>query len=305
MLQVLAGAPVTIGVVTFQAEDEIAAICAAIGASYAGALGVTSLLGAGHRAQDRGDGPRDRTELPLIVINSPAGRPLDRPPDQDRAVRPLPGGATAGTATRRSPVLAAATPSDCFEVAIEAVRLATKYMTPVILLTDGYLANAAEPWRVARPRRDLPTFPVNFRTDPEGFQPFVRDPEDPRPRLGDARHRRAWSTGSAASRRSYDTGHISYDPDNHQKMTETRADKIAGHRGRHPAEQAVALGPRRRASWRWSAGARPTVRSAWPCSGARRGGRRMCRTSTCGTSTPFPRNLGDLLKGSTGSWCRK
>jgi 2-oxoglutarate ferredoxin oxidoreductase subunit alpha len=123
-------------------------------------------------------------------------------------------------------VLAAATPGDCFEVGIEAVRLATTYMTPVIVLSDGFLANASEPWRLPDLDR-LPRFPVRFRTEPEGFHPFVRDP---------ATLARAWAvpgTPGLAHRiggleRAYDSGHISYDADNHQKMTDVRAAKIDG-----------------------------------------------------------------------------
>jgi 2-oxoglutarate ferredoxin oxidoreductase subunit alpha len=136
-------------------------------------------------------------------------------------------------------VLAAATTSDCFDVAIEAVRIATKYMTPVIVLTDGYLAHAAEPWRIPS-EADLPRFPVSYRTDPDGFHPFLRDPETlARPWVKPGTPRLEHRIGGLE--KDYDTGHISYDPDNHARMTKARADKIAGI-ARDIPPQDVALG---------------------------------------------------------------
>src|SRR5204862_1499899 len=127
----------------------------------------------------------------------------------------------------------------CFDVAIEAVRIATKYMTPVIVLSDGYLAHAAEPWRIPQ-EADLPLFPVAYRTDPQGFHPFLRDPETlarpwVKPGTPNMEHR------IGGLERDYDSGHISYDPDNHARMTKARADKIAGIADDIP-EQTVALG---------------------------------------------------------------
>jgi len=213
------------GVVTFQAEDEIAAICAAIGASYAGALGVTSSSGPGIALKTEALGLAVATELPLVVINSQRAGPSTGMPTKTEQ-SDLYQAAYGRNADSPLPVIAAATPGDCFEVGMEAIRLATKYMTPVMLMTDGYLANAAEPWRLPDVG-GLPAFPVHFRTDPEGFHPFMRDPET----LG-----RAWAipgTPGLAHRvggleRHHDTGHISYDPANHQRMTEVRAAKVAG-----------------------------------------------------------------------------
>ena len=226
------------GVVTFQAEDEIAAVCAAIGASYAGALGVTSSSGPGIALKTEALGLAVAAELPLVVINTQRAGPSTGMPtkveqsDLFQAVY----GRNADTPLA---VLAAATPGDCFEVGIEAVRLATKYMTPVIVLSDGFLANASEPWRLPDLDR-IPRFPVRFRTEPEGFHPFVRDP---------ATLARAWAvpgTPGLAHRiggleRAYDSGHISYDADNHQKMTDVRAAKIDGIANDVPL-QAVAQG---------------------------------------------------------------
>ncbi len=213
------------GVITFQAEDEIAAICSAIGASYAGALGVTSSSGPGIALKTEALGLAVGVELPLVVVNAQRAGPSTGMPtkteqsDLFQAVYGRNGDAPL-------PVLAAATPTDGFDIAVEAVRIATKYMTPVILLTDGYLANAAEPWRVPDVD-DVPGFAVTFRTDPKGFHPFVRNSET---------LARPWAipgTPGLAHRiggleRNYSTGHISYDSDNHQRMTDVRAERIAG-----------------------------------------------------------------------------
>ncbi len=213
------------GVVTFQAEDEIAAICAAIGASYGGALGVTSSSGPGMALKTEALGIAIATELPLVVVNSQRAGPSTGMPtkaeqaDLFQAMYGRNGDAPL-------PVIAAATPADCFEVAIEAVRLATRYMTPVVMLTDGYLANAAEPWQLPD-LSDLPSFPVQFRTDAEGFHPFLRDPET---------LARVWALPGTPGlqhrigglERDHDSGHISYDPENHQRMTDVRRAKIRG-----------------------------------------------------------------------------
>jgi 2-oxoglutarate ferredoxin oxidoreductase subunit alpha len=213
------------GVTTFQAEDEIAAVCAAIGASYAGALGVTSSSGPGVALKTEGLGLAIAVELPLVVIDAQRAGPSTGMPTKTEQ-SDLYQAVYGRNADSPLVVLAAASPADCFETAIEAVRLASKYMTPVILLTDGYIANAAEPWRV--PEIDTrPRFPVRFHSDPEGFQPFQRDPET---------LARPWTvpgTPGLAHRiggleKAADSGDISYDPQNHQRMTRLRHDKIAG-----------------------------------------------------------------------------
>jgi len=213
------------GVTTFQAEDEIAAVCAAIGASYAGALGVTSSSGPGMALKTEGLGLAIAVELPLVVINSQRAGPSTGMPtktEQSDLFQAVYG----RNADSPLVVLAAASPADCFDTAIEAVRLASKYMTPVILLTDGYIANAAEPWCL--PEIDTqPRFPVRFHSDPQNFQPFQRDPET---------LARPWAvpgTPGLAHRiggleKAADSGNISYDPQNHQRMTNLRHDKIAG-----------------------------------------------------------------------------
>jgi 2-oxoglutarate ferredoxin oxidoreductase subunit alpha len=213
------------GAMTFQAEDEIAAICSAIGASYAGALGITSSSGPGIALKGEAMGLAIATELPLVIVNSQRGGPSTGLPtkteqsDLYQAVFGRNGDAPM-------PVIASSTPTDCFDVAIEAVRIATKYMTPVMLLTDGYLSNAAEPWRVPDVSSYEP-FPVTFRTDPEGFHPFLRDPET---------LARAWAVPGTPGlehriggiEKDYNSGNISYDPANHQKMTDVRRDKVLG-----------------------------------------------------------------------------
>jgi len=289
VLQVLASLR-SYGVVTFQAEDEISAICAAIGASYAGSLGVTSSSGPGIALKTEALGLAIATELPLIVIDSQRAGPSTGLPtkteqsDLFQAVLGRNGDAPL-------PVLAAATPSDCFEVAIEAVRLATKYMTPVFLLTDGYLANAAEPWRIPDAAA-LPHFPVEFRTDPSGFQPFLRNPDT---------LARAWAKPGTPGlehrigglERSGTTGNISYDPDNHALMTETRAAKIAGIAADIP-EQAVSQGEDRGelAVVGWGSTFGPIHMAVQR---ARAEGRRVSHIHLRYVS-PFPRNLGDLLR---------
>ncbi len=211
------------GVTTFQAEDEIAAACAAIGASYAGSLGVTSSSGPGMALKMEAIGLAIGVELPLVVVNSQRAGPSTGLPTKTEQ-SDLYQAVFGRNADSPVAVLAARSASDCFDVAIEAVRLAVRYMTPVILLTDGYIANAAEPWAVPDVSR-LPKNPVKFRTDPQGFHPFMRD---------ETTLARAWAIPGTPGlqhrvgglEKSYDTGHISYDPDNHQKMTETRWNKI-------------------------------------------------------------------------------
>ena len=222
------------GVVTFQAEDEIAAAAAAIGASYAGSLGITSSSGPGIALKMEAIGLAIATELPLVVINSQRAGPSTGMPtkteqsDLYQAVYGRNGDAPM-------PVISVSTPSDGYEVAIEAVRIATKFMTPVMVLTDGYITNASEPWRIPN-AEDAERFDVTFRTDPQNFQPFMRDDETlarpwVKPGTPDLMHR------IGGIERSYDSGHISYDPENHQKMTDVRAAKVLGIANDIPEQQ--------------------------------------------------------------------
>ena len=160
------------GITTFQAEDEIAAICAAIGASYAGQLGITSSSGPGIALKTEAMGLAMMTELPLVVVNSQRGGPstgLPTKTEQSDLYQAVYG----RNADAPLPVIAARSPADAFECAIEACRIATHYMTPVMLLTDGYIANAAEPWKVP---------------DMSGYEPFPVKFFDSRRRKGEGGH---------------------------------------------------------------------------------------------------------------------
>ena len=210
-------------VMTFQAEDEIAAVCAAIGASFAGSLGVTSSAGPGIALKQEAISLAVSAELPLIIVNTQRGGPstgLPTKTEQSDLLQAIYGrhGDTP------LPVVASSQPGDCFDAAIEAIRLATKYMTPVMLLSDGYIANASEPWLIPDFDNYEP-FPVTFHDKPQGFKPSLRDAETlarvwAKPGTKGLEHR------IGGIEKSYDTGDISYDPDNHQKMTDTRKAKI-------------------------------------------------------------------------------
>jgi len=278
------------GVITFQAEDEIAASGAALGAAYAGALGVTSSSGPGIALKTEMLGLAIATELPLIVIDSQRAGPSTGMPtkaEQSDLFQAVHG----RNADAPLAVLAPSSTADCFHIAIEAVRIATKYMTPVIVLSDGYLAHAAEPWRIPS-EADLPRFPVTYRTDPEGFHPFLRNPETlarpwVKPGTPNMEHR------IGGLERDYDTGHISYDPDNHARMTKARADKIAGITNDIPL-QTVALGEEHGklavVGWGSTFGA---IHRAVQI--ARDQGRDVAHIHVRYLS-PFPRNLGELLR---------
>ena len=278
------------GVVTFQAEDEIAASGAALGASYAGALGVTSSSGPGIALKTEMLGLAIATELPLVVIDSQRAGPSTGMPtkaEQSDLFQAVHG----RNADAPLAVIAPATTADCFDIAMEAVRLATKYMTPVIVLSDGYLAHAAEPWRIPR-EADLPRFPVSYRTDPNGFHPFLRDPETlarpwVKPGTPQLEHR------IGGLEKDYDSGHISYDPDNHARMTKARADKIAGI-ARDVPLQDVALGEDhgKLAVVGWGSTFGPIYQAVKI---ARDEGRDVAHIHLRYLN-PFPRNLDELLK---------
>lgn len=213
------------GVVTFQAEDEIAAACAAIGASYAGALGVTSSSGPGVALKGEAIGLAISTELPLIVVNSQRAGPSTGMPTKTEQ-SDLYQAVYGRNADSPLAVLSARSPSDCFEVAIEACRIATKYMTPVILLTDGYIANASEPWKIPSVG-DIEKNPVSFRTETADFFPSNRD-EKTLARTWAVPGTPGLSHRIGGIEKSYQTGDISYDSDNHQIMTDIRRNKIMG-----------------------------------------------------------------------------
>ena len=229
------------GVTTFQAEDEIAAIGSAIGASYAGQLGVTSSSGPGIALKGEAMGLAIMAELPLVIINSQRGGPSTGLPtkteqsDLYQAVYGRNGDAPM-------PVIAACSPADAFDCAIEACRIAVQYMTPVMLLTDGYIANAAEPWKVPD-MKDYRPFPVDFyegdEDQSEGLNPYKRDAKLARiwikPGTPGLMHR------IGGIEKAVGSGHIDYSPANHQTMTDTRANKVLGVAGSIP-DQDVCLG---------------------------------------------------------------
>ncbi|HWI75458.1 MAG TPA: 2-oxoacid:acceptor oxidoreductase subunit alpha [Sphingomicrobium sp.] len=214
------------GITTFQAEDEIAAIAAAIGASYAGQLGITSSSGPGIALKTEALGLAVMTELPLVVVNSQRGGPSTGLPtkteqsDLYQAVYGRNGDSPV-------PVLAARSPADAFDCAIEAVRIATRYMTPVMLLTDGYIANAAEPWRVPDMSRYQP-FPVTYfdkaPAEGEGVMPYARNADLARPWIKPGTPGLEHRIGGIEKQPG--TGNIDYSPAVHQEMTETRAARV-------------------------------------------------------------------------------
>ncbi len=219
-------------VTTMQAEDEIAGVGIAIGASFGGALGVTTTSGPGLALKAEAIGLAVSLELPLVVVNVQRGGPSTGLPTKTEQADLLQ--AMFGR-NGESPVaiVAPQSPTDCFDAAIEACRIATAYRTPVILLSDGYLANGSEPWKVPVPA-DLPALDVTFTTEPNGvdangspvFQPYLRDPET---------LARPWAIPGTPGlehriggiEKADVTGNISYDPDNHELMTKLRAGKIA------------------------------------------------------------------------------
>ena len=208
---------------TIQAEDEIAAVGAVIGAAFGGAIGVCATSGPGMTLKAEGINLAVMAELPIVVFDIQRGGPstgLPTKTEQADLLMALHG------RNSESPVvvLAAMTPGDCFFVAYEAIRIAVKYMVPVIVLSDGYLGSGAEPWLIPDPSV-LPDIPVTFRTDPEGFHPYVRDEATlarpwVRPGTPGLEHR------IGGLEKQHITGNVSYDPDNHELMVRFRAEKV-------------------------------------------------------------------------------
>ncbi|MGC2420432.1 MAG: 2-oxoacid:acceptor oxidoreductase subunit alpha [Candidatus Acidiferrales bacterium] len=212
------------GVITFQAEDEIAAITSAIGAAYAGAIGITATSGPGMALKTEALGLAVAVELPLVICDIQRGGPstgLPTKTEQADLLQALFGRNSEAPV----PVLAPATPGDCFWIALEATRIAIKYMVPVIILSDGFLANGAEPWRIPNVS-DLPNIPVHFETNPENFEPYRRDPETLArpwaiPGTPGLEHRIGGLEKQDVS------GNINYEPLNHERMVRLRAEKVA------------------------------------------------------------------------------
>ncbi|HEV2748513.1 MAG TPA: 2-oxoacid:acceptor oxidoreductase subunit alpha [Allosphingosinicella sp.] len=280
-------------VTTFQAEDEIAAIGSAIGASFAGSLGITSSSGPGIALKAEAMGLAIMSELPLIIVNSQRGGPSTGLPtkteqsDLYQAVYGRNGDAPM-------PVIAARSPADAFDCAIEACRIATQYMTPVMLLTDGYIANAAEPWKVPDMAGYAP-FPVRFHdrapVEGEAVNPYERDEKLARvwirPGTPNLTHR------IGGIEKNVGTGHIDYAPANHQAMTDLRAAKVLGVADSLPLQD-VCLGQ--------AGGALAVV--GWGSTfgpihqAVRRARRRGLDVSHVHLRHiwPMPKNLGDLLR---------
>jgi len=229
------------GVTTFQAEDEIAAICAAIGASYAGQLGVTSSSGPGIALKGEALGLAVMTELPLVIVNSQRGGPstgLPTKTEQSDLYQAVYG----RNGDTPMPVIAARSAADCFDVAIEACRIAVQHMTPVMLLTDGYIANAAEPWQVPDPE-SYAHFPAMFLEAPNGPEgellPYRRDARGVRPWIKPGTPGLMHRIGGIE--KAIDTGDLDYSPGTHQAQTDARKAKVDGVAANIPAQD-ISLG---------------------------------------------------------------
>ena len=211
------------GVITFQAEDEIAAITSAIGAAYTGALGITTTSGPGMALKTEALGLAVAVELPLVICDIQRGGPSTGLPTKTEQADLLQ--ALFGRNSEAPiPVVAPSSPGDCFWIALEASRIAIKYMVPVIVLSDGYLANGAEPWKIPDVS-ELPEIPVHFETNTEDFHPYRRNPTT---------LARPWAIPGTPGlehrvggiEKQDVTGNINYDPLNHERMVRLRAAKV-------------------------------------------------------------------------------
>jgi 2-oxoglutarate/2-oxoacid ferredoxin oxidoreductase subunit alpha len=212
------------GIKTFQAEDEIAAITAAIGAAFAGHLGLTGTSGPGVALKSEAIGLAVMTELPVVIANIQRGGPSTGLPTKTEQADLLQ--AMFGrNGECPAAIVAPATPADCFNMAFEAFRIATMFMTPVFYLSDGYLGNGSEPWKIPK-SGELPRIEINFRTDPDGFHPYLRD---------EATLARPWAIPGTPGlehrirglEKQHISGNVSYHPENHEFMVRLRAEKIA------------------------------------------------------------------------------
>jgi 2-oxoglutarate ferredoxin oxidoreductase subunit alpha len=282
------------GVTTFQAEDEIAAICSAIGASYAGQLGVTSSSGPGIALKGEAMGLAVMTELPLVIVNSQRGGPstgLPTKTEQSDLYQAIYG----RNGDTPLPVIAARSPADAFECAIEACRIAVQFMTPVMLLTDGYIGNASEPWQVPDPREFDP-FPAKFLSEKNGpddtLLPYKRDARGVRPWIKPGTPGLMHRIGGIE--KAIDTGNLDYSPATHQAQTDARKDKVDGVANAIPLQD-VTLGTAKGklVVVGWGSTFGPIYQAV-----------RRARAKGLDVSHvhvrhvwPLPRNLGDLLRG--------
>jgi 2-oxoglutarate ferredoxin oxidoreductase subunit alpha len=277
------------GIKTFQAEDEISAICATIGAAFGGILGLTTSSGPGILLKGEGISLAVTAELPLVVIDvQRAGPSTGMPTKTEQADLLMAINGRHGECPVA--VIAPQTPGDCFYIMLEAYRLALKYMTPVMVLSDGYLANGAEPWMLPE-IEELPNLEPTFHTDPEGFTPYLRNPET---------LARAWAVPGTPGlehrlgglEKDSVTGNVSYDPLNHQKMVDTRAAKIKGIARDLPLLQV--RGPKQGdllvLSWGGTYGSVISAVEALQAEG------KAVASAHLRYLYPLQRNLGDLLK---------
>lgn len=279
------------GVRTFQAEDEIAAMCAVIGASFAGAMAATGTSGPGIALKSEAMGLAFMLELPLLIIDVQRGGPSTGQPtktEQADLLQVMFG--RNGEAPL--PVLACRSPADCFDTALEAWRIAVRYMTPVVLLSDGYIANGAEPWRIPR-FEDLPPIPVEHPPATSEREPFL-------PYLRDERLSRPWALPGTPGlqhrigglEKQHVTGNVSYDPENHEFMVKLRAQKVENVAMDIPLQEVVgpAAGDLLVLSWGGTYG------TCWTAV-------QRCQAEGLSVShahlrylNPFPANLGEVLE---------
>jgi len=281
------------GVRTFQAEDEIAAITAAIGASYGGSLGVTTSSGPGIALKGEAMGLAVMLEIPLLVINIQRGGPstgLPTKTEQSDLMQAYYG----RNGECPMPIISASTPADCFSAIFEAVRISVQHMTPVMFLSDGYIANGSEPWRFPQ-TKDLPAIDVKFTTElPEGetkFKPYQRD----------ARGVRPWAIPGTPGfehrigglEKQHITGNVNYEPENHQLMVQLRqskVDKIADSIPEQQLDSGPSTGKILVVGWGSTYGAIKSAVAEWQTKGA------AVSHLHLRYIRPFPRNLGTLLR---------
>jgi 2-oxoglutarate ferredoxin oxidoreductase subunit alpha len=278
-------------VLTFQAEDEIAAVTAAIGAAFAGAMAVTASSGPGVALKAEAMGLAVMTELPMIIVNVQRGGPSTGLPTKTEQAD-LTQALFGRNGECPIPVIAASSPADCFDIAQEAWRLAVRYMTPVIVLTDGYIANGSEPWRIPN-YADLPKIEIKHpgpRSNGEAFLPYQRD----------SRLARPWALPGTVGlehrigglEKQDITGNVSYDPANHQHMVNTRAQKVANIANDIPPQKldGPASGELLVLSWGGTYGACATAVHAVQAKGK--------AVTHCHLRylNPLPKELGDVLK---------
>ncbi|MEO8854762.1 MAG: 2-oxoacid:acceptor oxidoreductase subunit alpha [Ginsengibacter sp.] len=281
------------GIKTFQAEDEIAAISSVIGASYGGSLGVTTTSGPGMALKSEAMGLAMMLEIPLLVCDIQRGGPstgLPTKTEQSDLLQAYYG----RNGESPMPIVAASTPSDCFYAVFEAVRIAIQHMTPVIFLSDGYIANGSEPWKYPE-SKDLPTIEVNFKKElwdgEEVFQPYLRD----------EKLVRAWAVPGFAGlehrvgglEKQNITGNVSYDPENHQLMVKIRQEKVDKIADYIP-EQKIDNGPEKGKvlvlGWGSTYGAIKSAVAELVEDGE------QVSHAQLRYVRPFPKNLGDLIK---------